>query len=1153
MTRLVPTALVALAFSSPAKALQQVWGPVTYPEPTAPYDLVSQRSQDFTLFNVETTRGLAFGNGDIYAINTHGSQLVRIDVPGFAKTVWPTLMNPIAVAYWNDGAAPDKVLVLGGATHALAVHDALTGRLVRVVDLHQHAPEPGDVVVDPDNGWAYVSSMAYDQVARIDLADAAAPIEVWTVDASQPRFLHLDRGDPGGTDNVLYVAPFLSGNNTISVLQQNPDGSTTAEHPNRTKIISLDGADAQLPDEDLFRITPQLAPGAAEPVFRGASTLLTAHGRHPSGKYWMLGVDLRNADAQTESGHKGTFARNEIVVSDDDPRGLLGQGVTEFGATAYTLDEANRSASGPWDLVFDNASGSAFVSSPTGDEVWKLTVDGTVDGVIDLDDGTIPRSLILAQGLLGVYCWGTNDIRIYGADPLTADPVVPPISLGLDPTPATIALGREIFYDADRSSLSRTSCGTCHPGGGYDGLAWGLETPPRDHKDVMVTQSLKSIADTFPFHWRGERELIHFNEAFVELLGGGSMLDETSGGEFDLFEDFVFALQSPANPNARLDRRLPLTGPLGSPADGQDAFGFDFEETGLGIIDRAGCVRCHTFPNGTTNDMQAYVFGLRSTLLRTEVAHLRDLSWKDQPAVEVRFDDPFEQMPPRVELRARGGYGLFHMGLSSNIAEAMIDFQDEIGTDPAPTDMSDQQRDDIAAFLRMYDRGISRAVHQAFWIDASTTTAHESLIDYVLLDQVRHHGWCDVVVIGSYPVQGTLEEVVWHFDPTLGTEGRFAPDHATLQPVELGAFFSAAASSGAANAVIGVPHGMGRYLGGDFDYDGAPSHEELAGGTDPYVADAPAAGTDFAQVTLTPVYTTSRVAVFLLSSPEPVRYEATWYPQSDTSMTRTHSEPHFARLHTVVLQGLNLPVVQLVANQQTGEPVTVIDAQPHELLIEVTDQLDFFSQLDVQVFTPTFSEDVFASGPLPPVVTRIEEDADTSEQMAGFETVDLEIDLKWEPGLAYHLGGQATTLPLSGYRVIGQVLQRHPGESEWTVVSDFVTQPGVPLHFTINDGNRYDELQPGGPEEPYYVSEATDSNGTARILFFHPPVPQNGEIAFNVVAILPDSIAEIQPSGDIDFDIANDPTIMADETDNLLSLYKFSATAPELRWFTKSF
>jgi YVTN family beta-propeller protein len=103
------------------------------------------------------------------------------------------------------------------------------------------------------------------------------------------------------------------------------------------------------------------------------------------------------------------------------------------------------------------------------------------------------------------------------------------VSLRHDPTPAVVKQGRPFLYDAALTSRNGDlSCATCHVFGDLDGLAWDLGDPagqtidypvrlkntqplaePRQAlhplKGPMVTQSLRGLAATGPFHWRGDR------------------------------------------------------------------------------------------------------------------------------------------------------------------------------------------------------------------------------------------------------------------------------------------------------------------------------------------------------------------------------------------------------------------------------------------------------------------------------------------------------------------------------------------------------------------------------------------------------------------------------------------------------------------------
>src|SRR5688572_32103670 len=142
----------------------------------------------------------------------------------------------------------------------------------------------------------------------------------------------------------------------------------------------------------------------------------------------------------------------------------------------------------------------------------------------------------------------------------------------------------------------------------------------------MVTQSLLSISDTFPYHWRGERNLDHFNGAFQGLLGHATTLTESPGGELDQFEAFVFSLQAPANPHQHVDRVLDGL----SARRGQDLF---LHKENVLFVFR--CADCHAMPSGTNGDRVADFFVPVTSTATLDVPHLRQLTHKDQQPFAV--------------------------------------------------------------------------------------------------------------------------------------------------------------------------------------------------------------------------------------------------------------------------------------------------------------------------------------------------------------------------------------------------------------------------------------------------------------------------------------------------------------------------------------
>lgn len=762
---------------------------------TADYDELTNTYRSVTNFNVETVRGIALApSGNIFMINTHGSTLDAF-LPGGPIEIdfyWPTINNPIALGIYVDpGAEPpdgEYGLVLGGGTHALAMHDLLTGRIVRTLNL---PAETGDLVIDQENERAFVSLPGNDTVVQIALPKLVVEA-TFEVQANRPRFLFLDTGDPeDAADNVVLVAPELSGNNSI------PIGGTVVFAFSLAPFLP-----EGLPDEDLFRITPVTIPTEVvqptDAMLRNAGTLLMEHGRNPvTGEYWMVGVDARNTSAITEPDIKGTFATNLLTIA---PALWDGLGAVPFSHTRIDLDlvgtsyDEKFSVSFPYALAF-HPGGAAAIAGAASDQIRGIDQAGDRIGDLELPVGSIPRDVVFdAAGLLMfVYCWGTNEVLVYDVtavvNAMAADPdliaeeqegLIATFDLGADPTQERIKHGRAIFYDGDNSLNGRTTCNHCHPGGGMDLIGWNIQDFPHDHKDLMVTQSLKSIEDTFPYHWRGERDLEAFNVAFAGLLGG-TELGEEEGGELADFKAFVFSLQAHANPRQNPNRVLdpakatvlssfdpPPGHQAGDPVAGQVAM--DVPDT---LFQRFSCADCHGKVAGTVGDPQNDDVGPIPGNLNLDVAHFRQLFHKNQDVVDVTITLGGE--PTEFQF-VRGGFGISHDGNHPSVFDFL-----QIGA----FDITEEQRRDLAAFVEQADQGISPACHRAYKVDRSTEDRVIEEIDKVLLGQAgltfTEDHWVSVAVIGTHEdASGVAHDLRWYFLPA--SDRFFAHDPGVVFP-----------------------------------------------------------------------------------------------------------------------------------------------------------------------------------------------------------------------------------------------------------------------------------------------------------------------------------------------------------------------------------
>jgi len=131
--------------------------------------------------------------------------------------------------------------------------------------------------------------------------------------------------------------------------------------------------------------------------------------------------------------------------------------------------------------------------------------------------------------------------------------------------------GRAIFFDADDTHLTPSgvvTCGTCHPGGGEDGLTWFLHTAGIAPKVRRTPPAWAAREGLGPLHWDGELpDAATLSHATIrELMEGDGLLVDT---------DAMAAWMQEA----------PI--PPGAPHDGAE---------GRAVFEAAGCDGCHGGP-----------------------------------------------------------------------------------------------------------------------------------------------------------------------------------------------------------------------------------------------------------------------------------------------------------------------------------------------------------------------------------------------------------------------------------------------------------------------------------------------------------------------------------------------------------------------------
>lgn len=1079
-------------------------GSLTAAQNTQPFHDLTDNHREVTNLNVETARGVLWSTVDfwIYGLNTNASQVIlHSNYDGAVDERWQTVANPVAIAEWRG----DRLVVLGAGTHALALHDRNGGAIVGVVQLPS---EPADLVIDPDFELAYVSCQGVNQVVKIDL-NTLKILQRIDVPAERPRFLWFDRGvEDDKSDNRVFVAPFASGNNSLTVP---PSAGRRPDHGFADEIVriaDLDPTAYSLPDEDLFEIDSTDADSSISAVLRHAGTLLTAHGRHPSGEYWICNVESHNKDSVriTEPSINGRFASNRISIGapavssplpapaaiDIDDTTPSGPARTYSAATSLAF---------PWSVAF-HPTGIALVSASMSDRIGVFDAAGArlIPFDIQLPAGSIPRHLqfdpILGSHVI-VHCWGTSELRIY--PPLSQTPFAV-LSLGEDPLPEPIRDGREIWYDADRSLNGRTSCNTCHPGGKTDFLNWSLSDPPHDHKDAMVTQSLLSIEDTFPYHWRGERDLLAFNGAFTGLLGGTQALS-TSGPdpEFEDFQAFVFSLQAHANPFE--DVRRVVSDGVGIPTGGAPAFattGQTLYVSAPSFANRS-CNACHTLPTTTNSDFNLTEITFLPSQTTIEVAHLREMTHRDQVAIPGPSNVPGL---PNLGSVPRSGTGLTHSGGTPNLAFAMGNFA-----------LSPQEEVDVAAFVRQLDSGLSPAAHAVFLLNANSQANVTSIQNILHLQAARD--WIDVVAFGRHPLAGGgFGTARWLFDPSSATyvandPSKF-PSGLTLTQL------AALANTGGpmtSVTVIGLPPGNGERVAHDPDYDGLidaleptsapnsawdsdsdddtwPDGYEVANGSSPTsnqslpVDNTPPSIQGFgAGGAFVPDLVTQSLAKFFATTSEEAIVEATFTTPGLPARTY-RSTSGYARLHTIVLQGL--------------EPSPIGGARTYTATFRAIDRAGNATPLPL----PSASFDATAVinsptgvGQATYIVRTLSGAANPSAPLGVIDVANASVRIE-----ARDFGGAPVSPSLAGHVVVAQVLIRQSGV--WSVSNNFTSTDTIAPGFNVLGAL----VNPALPflilPAPFLMSSATNATGDTTFSFTQPGLQTGDEVRLRIVSIL---------------------------------------------------
>jgi YVTN family beta-propeller protein len=329
----------------------------------------------------------------------------------------------------------------------------------------------------------------------------------------------LLENDAAMTDEGCEIPLELISNVSVSGgLSLGKIGEFAARNPNiGGRVIR----DTDLPDRDLFVFDVESL--ALQQVVEHVGTLLYGLDAGSGGRLYVTNTEARN---HLDGLHRldNRMFENRLSFLDCAP-GCGGLQHADLDAGAAGLGQTVPIPHG-LDVSGDGETVVVTAAAADGDPgdgrvamhgLFTLDRNGQVLGSALV--GALPEGVALRSDAGGAaqvaFVLNTTDSTISVvdvSDPAQPTPLVAALTIGSDPTPPEIRLGRALFNGA-RASTSRTfSCASCHPNGNIDQLLWVINTPesPDDGPapsgeiaEPRSTMPIRGLRDTLPLHWEG--------------------------------------------------------------------------------------------------------------------------------------------------------------------------------------------------------------------------------------------------------------------------------------------------------------------------------------------------------------------------------------------------------------------------------------------------------------------------------------------------------------------------------------------------------------------------------------------------------------------------------------------------------------------------
>ncbi len=495
----------------------------------------------------------------LYVANTTSGTLSVVDVTNASA---PTTLAEIHVGLEPVGVAVLPGLVNGDelvfvTNHISDTINVVSRNKLAVIQTIQDLDANGVTTTDEPVGIAFSGPnrafVALDNPNQVIVLDVNAAGKVTinpqrlAITAQAPRAL-------AARDGKLYVASFESGNQTELPMCGPDDDRGLAENDSvhtdegcEFKLTVIDGfgirglvsgsvfrfaaqnpniggrvvRDTDLPDRDLFVFNANSL--ALEQVVEHVGTLLYGLTVGPAGRVYVTGTEALNQHDGLSALDNRMFENRLSVVDCGGSCGAptqvdLDAGASALGQTVPTPHGVAVSADGSTLVVTAaGADGDPGDARPAMHGLFTLNAQGQVVG--SALAGALPEGVALRSGANGqaqtafVLNGGDSTISVVDvSNPAAPVTQVAAYTVGADPTPADVKLGRIAFSSGRAATNGTFACASCHPHGNIDQLLWTINTVqgPDDPADVTgniaeprASMPIRGLRDTLPLHWEG--------------------------------------------------------------------------------------------------------------------------------------------------------------------------------------------------------------------------------------------------------------------------------------------------------------------------------------------------------------------------------------------------------------------------------------------------------------------------------------------------------------------------------------------------------------------------------------------------------------------------------------------------------------------------